>query len=94
MEIKPQETIKSYCNNHLHVVYWHQLPKWVQFVVFLDRGLFNGFSTFKLSRVWCWFGKHKWSTHKYEEWKDGVKTKLYTHLCRRCCMTSKKYELE
>lgn len=92
MKIEPNETIKSWVNNHLHQVYWHALPKWVQFVVFIDRGLFNGYIKKDFRRIFCWFGFHKWNSHKYMIWENQQKTNKYDMQCRRCCMMSKIYE--
>lgn len=35
------------------------MPKWSLFLLFLKSGLYRGKSNFKLKRILCWYGRHK-----------------------------------
>ena len=94
MKIEQQETVKSYFNNHLNEIYLHYLPKWIQFIVFLYRGVYNGYTSFNLNRVLCWYGKHNWGNCKYDKWEDGTKLNKYHKQCRRCGIPSKIYNYD
>lgn len=73
------------------MVYRHAQPRWIQFVYFLYAGFFNGYTNFKLSRIFCWYGLHKWNKHKYMKWENGKETGEYDYQCLRCCSLSEKY---
>lgn len=84
---KPKEEAQG-----LVPMYWHFMPKWMIFLMFLKRGFFNGFVHWDLKRVFCWYGKHDWNIYKYYKWENQAKTNKYKHQCRRCCMQSIEYK--
>lgn len=85
IEIKPGETVRSYADNHLNQVYLHSLPIYLQFLIFLHRGVYNGFTNFRLSRILCYLNRHNWSKYEF----DNVAVSY--RQCIRCGMPSKSY---
>jgi hypothetical protein len=86
MKIKPRETVNQYNNNHLHLVYIHIFPKWLQKLIFLWKGVYNGRSSFKASRILCLFNKHRWGPFKY----GTLEGKTFYYQCNRCGFLSEK----
>lgn len=89
-KIIPKKTIDSYLEDGLVQVYIHTLPKWMRILIFLKGGTFNGsippWSWRSLTRISCYFNKHKWGVFKYGVNPD----KEYLLQCKRCGISSKK----
>lgn len=61
------------------------MPKWMQFIIFIHSGLYNGgggsFKLYKLGRLNCWFGKHKY----HPEYNGNIKIQDFVrNKCMRC----------
>lgn len=82
------QSIKDY-NNGLERVYIHQLPKWMKFYLFMKRGIYNGKSTWRWSRIKCYFNKHLWGGFEYQSYVNG-KPVRYHHQCTKCGLPSHK----
>lgn len=70
-------------------VYLSGLTEWLRLWIFLGQGVYNGRTRFNLRRLFCYFDRHVWGSHRYHEWKGGVETDYYTVQCTRCGMGSK-----
>lgn len=90
--MKAKETVTEYSNNHLNQVYLHSLPRWLQLIIFMYRGMYNGFTNFRLSRSLCILGKHSWTSHLYEKYVDDEIVSNYTQ-CNRCGMPSEYFKV-
>lgn len=73
------------------------LPKWMQFVIFIHSGLFNGgggvWHFAKLHRIKCWYGRHKYLfPDGYNYCSDGSRIKVQDFVrdtCSRCGFTNR-----
>lgn len=62
------------------------LPKWLQFIIFIHSGLFNGGGGWrwkKLKRINCWSGKHIYQP-EFNKCKDGRSIKILDSVRSHC----------
>lgn len=65
-------------------IYTSGLPSWLRFVIFMKQGVYNGAGwKIRLSRAFCWFGKHTFNHYKYSDVLVDGALQLNVH-CQAC----------